>query len=653
MNDAWRHEPRDKQGQWTDGGVRLIRASDLSSGDARRSRQVSKDEFARLYAAGKAKIQFLKDSETPATALDGARWQAVKDNAWQESRAPWGGVTVDSHTGHSVTGNEDKYALTVRDPGMESVTVSPSASRAEFDAAMDQARKRFQGILRRPNSHLGVFHDADLNRIDIDPVMVTGSLQDVEEIGAYTHAVGGAYHFKSGDGFWPPHVKDADPVVLAELDRLEGDIGRTSIPFGAQDALRAAVSSRSKEDLQRWLNTYGEQLPTYLYNDLQSVIHDLSTEGEPMASSIYTPTFGGVYDLSLKDGKIAFWKQILPKRMIHYTAHDGSRKTLNFDERYLMDLANNKAVDKVGFLLADVDNRHTMDPERWRGEVAEWEIRDNEPNPDHNGLYGKIVFPNAEAARAVLSNPDLGVSARIREGIAKSDGSLISRGIIHVLGTLDPQVSGMAGWQTADLSNEDDFLLDLTAETYEDGTMAQNDNTRSVTDYTEDEIAAMSEEDLNAFLAQAEEEFAGILDEVEADLDDEDFEYEEEPVTASLSNEAQSQIDLANSRANRALQELAQAKWDRTRDAYMSAGVPVDLLDLAEPIFNRPNDFIVDLSNEGTAGEVNVGEIVARLLDAAKGTVDLSNEQGHGGTFKTGDGEDPDKQLLDMWEQQG
>jgi hypothetical protein len=39
-------------------------------------------------------------------------------------------------------------------------------------------------------------------------VLVVNNLDDVESVGAYTHAIGGAYHFQSGDGFWPPHIAD-------------------------------------------------------------------------------------------------------------------------------------------------------------------------------------------------------------------------------------------------------------------------------------------------------------------------------------------------------------------------------------------------------------------------------------------------------------
>lgn len=375
-----------------------------------------------------------------------------------------------------------------------------------------------------------------------------------------------------------------------------------------------------------------------------------------MTTTYQTPLFTGEFDFSTDaNGRVAFWKQILPKRTIHYTAKDGSRRLLNFDDAYLADLANNRAVDKIGFLLADVDNRHTMDPERWRGDVEKLEVRDD-------GLYGKIVFPNREAAKAVLDNPDLGVSARIREDIPKSDGSTVSRGIVHVLGTLDPQVTGMSGWQTADLSSTDGDVFDLTTENYEDGEMGTKTAKKSVAEYTEAEIEAMSEEELTKFLEAAVEEFdESILSldddgddgdpEDEDDDSDEDANVEDREPEMALSTAVKAEIDLANSKSSEALRQLAEAKWERERDSYLSDGVPPALLDLAAPVLNRHEDFVVDLSvTDGGDAEVDVSKIVRGLLDAAKGTVDLSVEKGHNGTFT--EGEDPDAPLLAQWDKQ-
>lgn len=427
------------------------------------------------------------------------------------------------------------------------------------------------------------------------------------------------------------------------------------------DKARKALASETRGQ-NSWLNfgPYGESnrtantANTVFADQKAGILPDWAIDPEfhkkgTKDMAMQTPWNAGSSTIDLSDdGRIAFWKQILPKQVVHYTGKDGKRHTADFNEQYLQDLANNRMVDKIGFLLADKDNAHTMDPERWRGDVVQLEVRDD-------GLYGKIVFPNREAAKAVLANPDLPVSARIVDGErGRSDGTSVSRGIIHVLGTLDPQVSGMSGWQVADLSTEAGDLLDLTAEHFEEKKMAEKKTALSkpVTEFTEEEIENLTDEELDLFLAELSDLGADILDEDDVeDVEDETVE-EREPEMA-LSHEMQSQIDLANARAAKVERELAQAKWDKTRAEYLAAGVPPYLLDLAQPVLNRADEFVVDLSHEeGDGAEVNVAEIVGKLLDAAKGTIDLSVENGHSGTFHAGDGEDPDAEALAAWDNQ-
>lgn len=450
-------------------------------------------------------------------------------------------------------------------------------------------------------------------------------------------------------GFAAKHAAE-----LAKPNRGIGGWSNSNPDWGdVRDALDIVEVHHTLEDALKAARLAGQDAIFDLTKGEEIPVPKTKRKDLSVTTSIITPSLAGQYDLSVKDGRLAFWKQVLPEKLIHYTDKAGKRQTLNFTEQYLTDLANNKAKDKVDFMLAGQDNSHTMDPERWRGEVAEWQIKDGQANPDHNGLYARIVFPNQDAARAVLANPDLGVSARIREDIQRSDGSTVPRGIVHVLGTLDPQVSGMSGWTAADLSTESDNLLDLTAETYENGSTMTDETkgvlTKPVVEYTNEEIDAFDDETLDAFLEAVGVDVNAILDEDEDELVEEDEIKESE---MALSKQAQHDIDLARSDARAARTELAQARWDRTKDAYLNAGVPVDLIDLAEPIFNRPAEFIVDLSSDGGEGTVNVNEIVSKLLDAQKGTIDLSAEAGHGGTFKSGDGEDPDKPLLDLWDAQ-
>lgn len=190
------------------GGYPEIHKADLSTPDARRSREVSPGEFQSLAATGAAEYEKIKRGSSPSIfEKPSSKQNEIMNQAFNESRAEWGGSTIDSHTGEFLPQGADKYALTVRDPGMDSISIAPTASAAEFRKAFGQATARYRTILQRPGHSLGVFHDADKKTIDFDPVYVTGKKSETETIGAYTRTVGGAYHFKSGDGFWPPHVK--------------------------------------------------------------------------------------------------------------------------------------------------------------------------------------------------------------------------------------------------------------------------------------------------------------------------------------------------------------------------------------------------------------------------------------------------------------
>lgn len=169
------------------------------------SRPVSEDEFRRLWAEGARRYQAMINSSRLPQGLE-QNWPGLINHAYQETRTPWGGVTLDSHTGQPIRSDADVYALTVKEPGMRTISVPAKANSEQFAATMNNAKYAFAPILSRANHHLGIFHDADLGQIDFDPTVIVDNPEDVETIGAYTNAVGGAYHFASGNGYWPPHV---------------------------------------------------------------------------------------------------------------------------------------------------------------------------------------------------------------------------------------------------------------------------------------------------------------------------------------------------------------------------------------------------------------------------------------------------------------
>lgn len=149
-------------------------------------------------------------------------------------------------------------------------------------------------------------------------------------------------------------------------------------------------------------------------------------------------------------------KRILPVGNVEYKG-----RVLRFDRPYLDGLAqayNSRAYDQVPFQLADAANRHTNDPERTRGEVVGM-------SADADGLW--VTIRTTEAGNAVLSaNPRLGVSARIVEDYARSDGKYYPAAVQHVLGTLDPRIPELGDWQPVEMSNgyggEADMVIDLS-----------------------------------------------------------------------------------------------------------------------------------------------------------------------------------------------
>jgi hypothetical protein len=220
----------------------------ITAAEARgNSREVSVAEYKRLAARGRAYLDALRSDRSPTVweaeakeaakptpgALSGkakappSTWDRIVADTHEEVQKSWGGATIDAHTGQALPQGEDAYALRARTyADATTVTISEEAAEdpKQWEAAMDEARKRFKVYLQRKNHYLGVFHDDDLKRVDIDPVVVVKDPKLAEAIGIETRAVGGAYHFKTGDGLFPPHLAANPADKLAELDSRIADL---------------------------------------------------------------------------------------------------------------------------------------------------------------------------------------------------------------------------------------------------------------------------------------------------------------------------------------------------------------------------------------------------------------------------------------------
>jgi hypothetical protein len=385
------------------------------------------------------------------------------------------------------------------------------------------------------------------------------------------------------------------------------------------------------------------------------------------------------------DAKLAgrkIWrKQLLPVGKIHY---DG--RVIDFTRDYLSRLAaafRDRALDQVPFQLAGEQNTHTRAVRDFGGEVAALELTDD-------GL-DVVVAATEDADKILRENPRLGISARIKEKYSRADGKFYEVALEHVLGTLDPRITGMRPWEAVEAANDDGPVTDLTGCEYElatpdaapqpatnipeqpaqqspakPATLPEETNMALTTDQ-ESKLAKLldlPDDKFDAFLAAAttepEDKDAELTDaelekllaslpddgnnngdggdedgEGEGEGGEEEAAEEREPVGASLSAEAQAAIDLANSRADETSLELARvtsalnkAAFEKERDFFSREfGIPPRITDLARPVLEGEGH-TVDLAN-GT--EVDAGAIVRKVLKEVGQTVrmlDLSGELG-------------------------
>jgi hypothetical protein len=201
-------QPRDDHGRFGsgDGGgtatqqvAEPIRASELASYP---SKEVSHEEFQKAAADGKSALEAIQAdkrvaSENPTVDTDDA-YKAVQES--------WGGAAIDPTTGKAKD-FDSGFAVTIGGPN-STVELPETATKEEFDKAVSQATDKFADKLQGKDTYFGVFHDDNKKTIDIDPVAVVNNQKDAENIAAFTHSVGGAYDFSTGNGVFPPHVAD-------------------------------------------------------------------------------------------------------------------------------------------------------------------------------------------------------------------------------------------------------------------------------------------------------------------------------------------------------------------------------------------------------------------------------------------------------------
>lgn len=360
-------------------------------------------------------------------------------------------------------------------------------------------------------------------------------------------------------------------------------------------------------------------------------------------------------------GGSAWRKKVLPVGEINYKG-----RVIKFDRLYLENLASSfrkGAYEQVPFQLADAANTHTNDPERYRGEVTGVSVEDD-------GLYITAqVTP--EGNKLLMTNPRLGVSARIVEDYARADGKYYPAAIQHVLGTLDPRITDLGPWEAVEMSNAPDMIIDLSAAQFagEEGGSIMPDlspdqqarlarlleldpgRLEALMDGLGDingagggyqqppaGDASMSDDELvSAIESMTDDEFAATL----ADLDIGDLEPQPQPQLAGVGSAAglangygYDPLELANYRVAELerSQAILQAEHDRQRFVneqrqLAGLGVPPYITEMARPLLEGAGH-VVDLAN---GQSVDGGLIMRRVLTEfgkAASMLDLSGEIG-------------------------
>lgn len=363
-----------------------------------------------------------------------------------------------------------------------------------------------------------------------------------------------------------------------------------------------------------------------------------------MTTAVLTP-FTGTRAVEL--GNRVWRKRVLPVGDVEYKG-----RMLHFTREYLAGLAqafHERAYDQVPFQLAGDDNRHTNDVERFGGQITSFDL-------EKDGLYLKLEATE-RGEKVLKDNPNLGVSARIVEDYARSDGKFFTAAVQHVLGTLDPRIPALGGWQAVEASNDADTVLDLSTSVFAgeekpvpEFTTEERGRLAKLLQIPEDKIDALTKlagTDLDLLAGEgqgvgsaelSDEELAQLI----ADMPEEELaalqaEFENEVAAAApgLSNQTAMAIEMANVRADENERQLSviTAELDAQRFAAEKArfvrdsGVPPFIMDLAQPLLEGTGH-TVDLSN-GKA--VDAGQIVRKILtEYAKAArmMDLSIEMG-------------------------
>jgi hypothetical protein len=280
-------------------------------------------------------------------------------------------------------------------------------------------------------------------------------------------------------------------------------------------------------------------------------------------------------------------------------------------------------VDYVPFLFTDKEDKHTMtaNPNTYGGKVVELSLDDPE-NPTR--LYGEFDLTE-DTEKVVNHNPQYGVSVTAHPNYIDSPrGEYYGPTLLNVAATHYPKMTKMGQWEKVSVmasSEPHDYqVINLSMEKFVD------DDTNEVSEkevsMENDKPLELSSEQL-AQLMESDAVKNAIANQVEAQVKEKDDKIVE------LSN----QIGEIQNDSYSKLVEAALNTYNTSGDGK---GVPPVVLDYAKGLLlsmgPAERDEVITLStgagDEKKEEKLNKVQIVTKMLDEIKGTLDLSGEVG-------------------------
>lgn len=341
-----------------------------------------------------------------------------------------------------------------------------------------------------------------------------------------------------------------------------------------------------------------------------------------MSIELLTPVNQGAASVDLANRR--FRKQILPLKTIDYNGRE-----IKFDKQYLTDLATafkEKAFDQTAYQLADEKNTHTNDPERTRGEMVDVELAED-------GLYGVFDVTEQGLESLQATKNKLGVSARIIENYKRADGKFFPRAIQHVLGTLDPRITGMKPWQEVALSNQDSEVtetIDLSAAGYPDG-KEENMADKAEGDVETTISVELTPAEFDALKRQRAGEDAAVVEPSDVEDGEEDDEVKLTAAQMAAIELTSATAEVTATQVLELTRQLRASEVEREIEKLRHAGLAPIIIEAARPVLElAPQAIELSNGNKVDPGVV-LRDVLAKVLDlgsTGEAVIDLGVERG-------------------------